>query len=98
MGDSKLADLLWQLAQHERVPYRLALFKEDDDWKAHTLLIEQGLSDEERDHVVFDYDYGTAHFVSGYIPGKTAALWLEQRAGEISPSGVPGAALHAAAI
>ncbi len=91
-GNSKLVDLLRQLAQYERVPYRLALFREGDDWKAHTLLVEPGLPDEERDHLVFDYDYGDAHFVGGYISGNTAATWLEQRAGELSPSGVPAPA------
>jgi len=89
-GYSELSELNQRLVSLEAVRFRMALVRDGDTWKAHTLIVDHLPEQGSREVTAFDMNYGSVHFVAGLIGGRTAVTWLHQRAGEVRPPGTNG--------
>jgi len=92
MADSgyiELSEVLQQLSDDDKLSYRMALLRDGNEWKAHTLFLDRIPQNGNEEPINFDYDYGNAFFSAGTIDGNSAKQWLFQRNGEITLLGRP---------
>src|SRR5260370_38617061 len=82
-GYADLSELLQQLEHTTALRYRLALLRENTDWKVHTLIIEDDIAEDKTKLATFNYDYQFACFSAGSVDHKTVRQWLSQREGEL---------------
>ena len=83
IGYVDLSELLQRLEHATTLRYRLALLRENTDWKVHTLIIEDYIAEDNKKSATFNYNYEFACFSAGGVDHKTACLWLSQREGEL---------------
>jgi hypothetical protein len=88
-GIVDLSELLQRLEHATALRYRLALLRDNTDWKAHTLIVEDERAEDNLKPAKFTYDYEFACFSGGSVDYKTVCQWLSQREGELqSPSSI----------
>lgn len=86
MGAVELNELMTRAEQAKTLYYRLALLREGDEWKAHTLIIETYPQTSGHESPTFVHQYDWACFVGGPIDSQTAQKWLTKRVGVLSDS------------
>jgi len=91
IGYVELSELLLQLEHTTPLHYRLALLRENTDWKVHTLIIDN-IAEDDKKPTQLHYDYEFVCFSTGSVDYATVEQWLSQREGEIQLPGNTNAA------
>ena len=56
-GIVDLSELLQRLEHATALRYRLALLRDNTDWKVHTLIVEDERAEDQLKSAIFNYDY-----------------------------------------
>lgn len=79
-----------QLAREPSVAFRIALEKQEETWRLHTLLLDAFPTKPGEAVPIFTYLYDQAAFLAGTIAGEVAATWLTTRTIQLSGMGPEG--------